>query len=65
MRRLLKKAQENHQLPIKVMTGACETRSWSYLPACELIKDHHVLLCDVLYEIISNSKALLLLRNNK
>jgi len=33
------------------MPGACETRWWSYLPALEFIKDHHVPLRDVLYEI--------------
>lgn len=65
MRRLLKKAQENRQLPIKVMPGACETRWWSYLPALEFIKDYHVPLRDVLYESRSNSKALLLLPNNE
>ncbi|KAL4082422.1 hypothetical protein QTP88_021318 [Uroleucon formosanum] len=65
MRRLLKKAQENRQLSIKVMPGACETRWWSYLPALEFIKDYHVPLRDVLYEIRSNSKALLLLPNNE
>jgi len=63
MRRLLKKAQENRQLPIKVMSGAYETRWWSYLPALEFIKDHHVpVRC--FYEIRSNSKALQLLPNN-
>lgn len=41
------------------------TRWWSYLPALEFIKDYHVPLRDVLYEIRSNSKALLLLPNNE
>ncbi|XP_050537101.1 uncharacterized protein LOC126903130 [Daktulosphaira vitifoliae] len=64
MRLLLKQAQVNRQLPIKVMPGACETRWWFYLPALEFIKDHHIPLRDVLYEIKSNSKTLQLLPNN-
>jgi len=55
LRRLLKEAQQKHNLPQIVMPASCVTRWWTSLPALQFIRDQQEALFDVLYKLKSNS----------
>jgi len=55
LRRLLKEAQQKHNLPQIVMPASCVTRWWTSLPALQFIRDQHEALFDVLYKLKSSS----------
>ncbi|CAI6370905.1 unnamed protein product [Macrosiphum euphorbiae] len=53
--RLLKEAQQKHNLPQIVMPASCVTRWWTSLPALQFIRYQQEALFDVLYKFKSNS----------